>query len=485
MEFPDIPGYTIHKLLGKGGMAAVYLATQESLNRKVAIKILTEFGDESAERRFFSEARTVAGLRHPHIIVVHDVARLEDGKPYITMEYVSGGDLTLLKGRPQKPEYVLDIVRQVAEALKIVHDKGVIHRDIKPANILFHSDDSIVLTDFGIAKDTAINTDMTIAGYSVGSPSYSSPEQAYGKPLDARSDIYSLGVVFLELLVGRNPFKGSNYTETIVNHTEKPTPDLSDVPESCREIIARMLAKNPEDRYANADALLADLRRALTDDDATLVRNAAPQTSGLAAGSLRPIDYLTKNKLIAGGLMGAMLAVVLFFGLYESETDKKINALLQQAESRIAANSLIEPEFDNAQYFYNQVLSIDPGNDDALNGLKEIDERLVDRYLTLAAERFEQRRLTIPAGDNAVFYYRKVLGMDSDNQLAQDGLKRVVSEYIAMANDAFNRKEYGKGLRYVDSGLNVEPDNQELQSLKSQYEKLSNPIKRFFNNVLN
>lgn len=482
-ELPLIPGYTVHELLGKGGMAAVYLATQQSLNRKVAIKILMDFGDEKAEQRFFYEARTVAALHHPHIIVVHDVARLADGKPYLAMEYLPGGDLTRLKGQPQTVDYALDLVRQVAEALGVVHQKGIVHRDIKPANILFRHDGSVVLSDFGIAKELALDTEMTTAGVSVGSPAYSSPEQIFGETLDPRSDIYSMGVVLLELLMGRNPFKGANYAETVVNHTERALPELAPLREDCQALLSRMLAKDPDGRYPTVEAMLQDLNLALSRStgDATALRPAATRpSSGVPA--LMPL--LGGNKTIAGVLAGLVLVVVLFLSLYESPADKEIKHLLQQAELRIDSGNLIEPEFENARYFYNQVLTIDPDNDDAQDGLADINALLVERYLALGAERFEQKRLGAPQGDNAVFFYRQVLDLDSGNRAAHEGLQRVVQEYTTLANEAFNKKDYAAGLRYVSAGLDVAPDNADLLALKAQYKNMSNPLKRFFNNVL-
>ena len=269
-EIIAIPGYTVHHLIGKGGMASVYLATQESLNRQVAIKVLADFGDPSAEERFFTEARTVAALSHPHIITVYDVAHLKDGRPYISMEYLAGGDLDRLKGQAVEVRYALELIRQVAKGLDTVHKKDIIHRDIKPANILFREDGTVALSDFGIAKDLSVDTELTQAGISVGSPSYSSPEQIYGKRIDQRSDIYSLGVVLLELLQGNNLYKGGNYAETVINHTERSIPGLSALENQHQILLGKMLAKLPEQRHQTVADLIRDIDSLLdmaTDDD--------------------------------------------------------------------------------------------------------------------------------------------------------------------------------------------------------------------------
>ena len=485
-ETITIPGYTVHHMIGKGGMASVYLATQESLDRQVAIKILADFGDPNAEERFFTEARTVAALNHPHIITVHDVAHLEDGRPYLSMEYLPGGDLDRLKGKAVGMRYALELIRQVAQGLDSVHKKGIIHRDIKPANILFREDNSVTLSDFGIAKDLSVNTELTQAGVSVGSPSYSSPEQIYGQQLDQRSDIYSLGVILLELLLGSNPYKGENYASTVVNHTERPIPDLAMLQRPCRALLSKMLAKQPEQRHQTAADLISDidalLDMASEDADQTTLR-PAPRRLKATSNRLQWPNKYQKSGLILLSLLIAIL--VLFKVTYKSETDRKIDAMLEQAETHLTDNQLIVPEFDNARYFYNQILTLEAENDDALDGLKDIDERLVERYLRRAAERFEKTQLNRPKGDNAIYYYRQALAIEPDNEAALTGLQRVVTEYIALAKKSFNRKDYGMGLRHARTGLELAPDNQELLELNKKYKHKSNALKRFINKVFN
>jgi len=208
---PLIPGYTVHGLLGQGGMAEVWLATQESLQRKVAIKLLLDTSDDQFTRRFIREAHIVASLHHPAIVTIHDIGQLADGRHYLAMEFLGGGDLAQFKGHALAPERVLAIARQVAAGLDIIHDKGLVHRDLKPANLLFRDPDHIVISDFGIARNPDIDSDLTQEGVVVGSPAYSSPEQSQCQALDRRSDLYSLGVILAELLLGRNPFRGDSY----------------------------------------------------------------------------------------------------------------------------------------------------------------------------------------------------------------------------------------------------------------------------------
>ena len=195
-----IPGYQVRGHLGKGGMAEVYLATQESLHRKVAIKVLLSTDDQAFSQRFIKEGHIVASLHHPSIITIYDINQLADGRHYLTMEFVAGGDLAQHKGEVFELARALRIVRQVASGLAVVHDQGLVHRDIKPANILFRTDGTAVITDFGVAKEVELDTDLTQFGIAVGSPSYSSPEQAQCQALDARSDIYSFVLILLDMI---------------------------------------------------------------------------------------------------------------------------------------------------------------------------------------------------------------------------------------------------------------------------------------------
>ena len=479
----SVPGYTVHRLLGKGGMAAVYLATQNSLEREVAIKVLLNPGDEQFNQRFVSEARIIATLNHPRVITVYDVAQLEDGRHYIAMEYLSGGDLSRLRGQMLGPLYALELIRQIAEGLSVVHRRGIIHRDIKPANILFREDGTVVLTDFGIAKDLQQDCDLTQAGVSVGSPSYSSPEQSHCEPLDQRADIYSLGVILLELLVGSNPFKGDNFTQTVLNHAQMPVPELPAPLRQYQNLLNRMLAKNPAERFASADELLT----VLTD----LVHGqTAPSDLSITRQHFAPVrppePERTGRKIalaLAVTLMLALLGGGIFYFAYESETEKKVNDLLALAEQRLTEAKLTEPEFDNARYFFNEVLVFDPQNTAALEGLERVRQQQITQLLKLGAERFEQQRLTRPLRDNAYFYYQQVLLLDPESAVARDGITRITAEYITLAQEAFVSHDYGTGHNYVNLGLEVEPENTTLLELKDRYKYQSNAIQRFFNRV--
>jgi serine/threonine protein kinase len=228
-EALSIPGHRIERLIGHGGMAEVYLAEQLSLGRMVAVKIMDpSLGDKEFTDRFLLEARMVASLSHANIITIYDFGKLPTGKLYLCMEYLSGGDLKerMEQGLPERK--ILRTLHELASGLQFVHSKGIIHRDIKPANILFRQDDSLVLTDFGIAKEINNDTGLTQIGMMVGSASYASPEQIQGLKVDLRTDIYSVGVLMLEMLTASNPFKADTFINTAMNHLQMETPLLDE-----------------------------------------------------------------------------------------------------------------------------------------------------------------------------------------------------------------------------------------------------------------
>ncbi len=225
---PTIPGYRIEKEIGQGGMARVYLAHEEKLERTVALKVLLPSLAEipNATERFIREAKTAAKLVHSNIITIHDVGSCGDAL-YIAMEYLEGGSLKeRIRRGPLDSAQALVVTRQMAVALQYAHGKGYIHRDLKADNILFRSDGTAVIADFSITRAVALATKLTKPGTSMGTPQYMSPEQARGKPLDGRSDIYSLGVVLYEMLTGYVPFDAEDDIAIIFKHIQEPPPGI-------------------------------------------------------------------------------------------------------------------------------------------------------------------------------------------------------------------------------------------------------------------
>jgi eukaryotic-like serine/threonine-protein kinase len=258
--------YRILRRLGSGGMAEVYLAEDEELGRKVALKMLNErhARDEQFVERFKREARNAAGLSHPHIVRIYDRGQAE-GTYYIAMEYLDGPTLKELLTRkgPTPPLTAIKFAREILSALAEAHRNDIVHRDIKPHNVIVGPDWNVKVTDFGIARSGA--SQMTEAGSIVGTAQYLSPEQARGKPVDQRSDLYSLGIVLYELLTGKVPFTGDAAVEIAMKHLNAvPDPPSKLRPEISHDldaVVMRALAKDPDQRYSSAEEMDADLAR--------------------------------------------------------------------------------------------------------------------------------------------------------------------------------------------------------------------------------
>jgi len=256
---PTIPGYQLLSHLSAGGMADVYVAIQQCFGRKIALKILPANNDgEEFQQRFLQEAKIVAQLTHSHIIGVHDVGQIT-GSYYIAMDYLPGKNLKDLIRDGLKPKAAIHIIKQVAEALDFAHKKGFIHRDVKPDNVLFREDGSAVLTDFGIAADTRNNLSLTQTGLVYGTPNYMSPEQAFGHPTDCKSDLYSLGVMFHEMLTHRLPYRASDPIDLAMMHQNDPVPLLPLELNMLQSIMDKLLAKSPDERYQRASEFILEL----------------------------------------------------------------------------------------------------------------------------------------------------------------------------------------------------------------------------------
>ena len=286
--------YTILALLGSGGMGVVYRARDESLERMVAFKVLA-YGvltGEEARRHFKREALALAKLNHPRIAAVYDVGE-QDGTNYIVMELVEGDSLAVkLRGGPLTVKEATAIALQVAEALAEAQEHGVIHRDLKPGNVMITAKGNAKVLDFGLAKMLAplgsdATTTMGETRVVLGTPLYMSPEQAEGKKLDGRTDLWSLGVVYYECLTGRPPFQGTNSIEVLHAITTEPAPAIrelrADVPGLAEHIVTRALEKDPELRYQRAADLETDLKRLMRDLEPGMASSGAMAASRVAA----------------------------------------------------------------------------------------------------------------------------------------------------------------------------------------------------------
>src|SRR6187200_2306422 len=299
--------YLIIRKLGSGGMANVYLASDQELGRRVAIKILDDrhARDEQFVERFRREAQNAAGLSHPNIVSIYDRGEAE-GTYYIAMEYVEGRTLKeLLVARGPSPLGIaIDYTRQILSALRFAHRNGIVHRDIKPHNVIVDGEGRVKVMDFGIARAGAASQ-MTEAGSIIGTAQYLSPEQARGAPVDQTSDLYSVGVVLYEMLTGQVPFTGDTPLEIAMKHLSevpKPPSELRpEVPHDLDSVVLRALAKEPSERYQGADEMDADLARVLeglpVDPETETAATAVLSGSGVLATA--PTSVLTKPTVAA------------------------------------------------------------------------------------------------------------------------------------------------------------------------------------------
>ena len=286
--------YEVSGLLGSGGMAKVYLAHDEVLGRDVALKVLREQYAENDEfvERFRREAQAAASLSHPNIVSIYDRGRSDGGSYYIVMEYVPGGTLKdrIVRDGPVEPDRAAELVSQIAGALGAAHERGVIHRDVKPQNVLLTASGAAKVADFGIAR-AASEASLSGASVILGTVSYMSPEQSMGKTVGPQSDLYSLGVVLHEMLAGSVPLEAETPMAVSMKHVYEPVPPLretaTEVPEGLNAIRKKLLAKRPEDRYANTAEVVEDLQRVRRGEQPLLAGPASPASDA-------PTEILSK-----------------------------------------------------------------------------------------------------------------------------------------------------------------------------------------------
>ena len=355
--------YEIIRLIGEGGMANVYLALDTILDRQVAVKVLRGdlAEDEKFVRRFQREANSASKIIHPNIVEIYDVGE-DQGEYYIVMEYIDGRDLkSLIKKRKGLTiSETIDIMLQLTSAVACAHDSYIIHRDIKPQNILIMDDGKVKITDFGIAQ--AMNSqEMTQTNSVMGSVHYIAPEQANGSGTTVKSDIYSLGILMYELLIGKVPFKGENAVEIALKQMKEPIPSVieqkENIPMSIENIIRRATAKNPKNRYDSVQEMHDDIKTALSrnriDEDPITFEypehenKKNERASRLEKNAVKNEEIIEEEKSkkslwITLGILGAIILIALIFFLFKLFTKKpdiKIadvtNMTVEEAEEKL------------------------------------------------------------------------------------------------------------------------------------------------------
>lgn len=313
-RLPQVKGYRVEKLLGRGGMGEVYLAVQESLGRPIALKVLSArlAADSDFVKRFQSEARAAAALNHPNVVTVHDVWE-EGGRHFLAMEFMDKGNLEQRLARDGKlgVKEALEILNDAAKALVYAELRGIVHRDIKPANLMQNSVGTTKLADLGLAMHLEAEATESDNKKIFGTPHFISPEQARGEKVDIRSDLYSLGATLYRLVSGRTPFEGASTRDILRGHfLEEPKP-LHEIapgtPAPLAAMIHRLLKKKPEERYASAGVLLQEVER---------LRSATLHGAPLQSAPVAPPSSGSKLPLVLGvvGVLAAVGAAALFLG---------------------------------------------------------------------------------------------------------------------------------------------------------------------------
>jgi len=467
----EIPGYKIQHRVGKGGMATVYLAIQESLDRSVVLKVLDinePTASETLIERFLSEGRIVATLNHPYIITIFDIGIANDSL-YISMEYIDGGDLKTRMELPITPDDALDYIAKIGSGLDAAHKLGVVHRDIKPGNIMFRDHDTPLITDFGIAKQTdSIDSDLTATGLFLGSPNYVSPEQADGIAIDGRTDIYSLGCMFYEMLTGKKPYLAATVFDVIIQHKQSPVPVFEDGLEEFQPLLNKMMAKNRDERFEDAATMVESIIKLQRS------RKSSPTIIDFDTTGVVPSDRAEQKKTQTLNILLLLLM-----------TSGGIFGTLQYAGSRINDDS---SRLDNVPTTIEMpenipsVKVIDDVSNPATARVK-ISEDVIQALHWLGKKSLEEYRLTHPPEDNAYYYFSRLLEADPGDKVAAAGLLNIADRYAYLAERSVIDSDYSKAQAYITIGRKFNPNHEALIKLnklnldvgeKSFMEKLKN-----------
>ena len=460
----EIPGYEITRCIGQGGMATAYLARQTSLDRLVVLKVLDTSQNAAPQlvERFLNEGRLVAALNHPHVITIYDI-NTAGFDVFIAMEYVEGGDLKQrIANQAIAPGEAIEILRKIASGLHAAHRKGIIHRDVKPANVLFRADGTPLLSDFGIAKDLTSEADLTATGMFVGSPNYMSPEQAEAGKVDVRTDIYSLGVIFYEMLTGQKPYLSGSVVEVLMMHKKAPVPTLPTGLEPYQEFINLTLAKKPQDRFHDAAAVVEYLenlpkqvaahqarQNQYPDFDVTGERPATGKVKArrVAFNENKRIDRKTILLIIL--VIVGIANLVLAYFLYNTDKPQQafagernlISSDQLSGQRRAAANAL-------------QALGDLPNRNEVVAAMHWLAQHSLNEY-----------RLTSPPQDNAYYYYSRLLQLDAKDPEALKGMKKIAEHYAVLADRAIAADDNTQARGFISLGLQIDPQNSTLRAL--------------------
>lgn len=459
-----IEGYEIERELDQGGMATVYLALQKSLKRKVVLKVMAPALalDPSFSKRFLREGEMVAQFNDPHIVTVFDIG-IYQGHHYLAMEYLPGGTLKKRIEQGLSLQKSIEIIKTVAGALSYAHKRGIVHRDIKPLNVLFRENDDPVLTDFGVAKAVAVKggPDLTKTGFSVGSPNYMSPEQISNK-VDPRSDLYSLGVMFYEMLTGALPYKGQESAEVLVMHLRDPIPSLPSHLQAFQPVMDKLLAKKPDERFATANDFIAALEHVEHDDQLSADSNQKAKTviiskqrlddETVSSNVTRKPSFAKRLIVVAAILLTPLMAVGLylfapielpsFLASSNKTSETRVEQLLAEARQLRQRGDL-----DASLVRIREGLRLMPGHAELIALNEEVQAAKRDKPVPLPEDR---------DSDNRSLY---------ENAEVSD-VDVLVTHYLREAEDLYKQGAIEASLAEIDKGLQISPDHAELLDLR-------------------
>ncbi|TNJ35097.1 serine/threonine-protein kinase [Arenimonas terrae] len=470
----NIPGYRILSPIGEGGMASVFLAVQESLDREVALKVMSPVLAANTEfaSRFLTEGKITAKLQHPNLVTVYDIGS-HAGVYYLAAEYIPGGTLKeRISQGGLSVAHILDIATDIAQGLDFAHEKGFVHRDVKPGNVLFRKDGRVVLADFGIAKAMDGSNSSTVAGSSIGTPDYMSPEQARGEPVDGRSDLYSLGTVLYEMLTGTPPYQAGDPFTVALMHVTHPVPALPEPYEWLQPLVSGLMAKDAAQRY-NTGAAFVDALHKLVEaapQGAVLQETSARKAGGggrIAAGAATQQRTRISARQSSGrpawlwpaAGVGVFGAAVLAWWLLTPATAPPSQS---QPQGPAAQPTAATPATETLPESFQMPQPVDTANQDEVDRLLNAGDKLYE-YATQVEV---GRKLDYPDDDSALGYYRRVLAIDPENARARAGVASVVAFYRSYAHKACDRGEWVQCGFLVRKGLAVDGEDPYLRQLQ-------------------